>query len=86
MANSNRQKDQLYFKLAVAMAATMGISKFLHALNGFIEYSELLLMIGILFSLVQQTLIMILIMRSKKTVRLCKERFCITDLKESPYP
>ena len=86
MANSNRQKDKKYFKLAVAMVATMGISKFIYVLNNFIEHSELLLIIGIFFSLVQQTLITILIMRSKKTAQLCKERFCINNSKISSYP
>ena len=79
LATSNRQKDQHYFKLAVVMAATIGLSKFLLALNGFIEYSNFLILVSLFFLLIQQAVIMILMMRSKKTARLCKERFCTTE-------
>ena len=79
LATSNRQKDQHYFKLAIAMAATIGLSKFLLALNGFIEYSNFLILVALFFLLIQQAVIMILIMCSKKMARLCKERFCTTE-------
>ena len=79
MRSSLFEKDQHYFKLAIAMAATIGLSKFLLALNGFIEYSNFLILVALFFLLIQQAVIMILIMCSKKMARLCKERFCITE-------
>ena len=79
IATSNRQKDQLYFKLAVAMAATIGISKFLSVVNYITGQSVLLYFIGTFVLLVQQALIMILLTCSKKMAQLCKERFCTTQ-------
>ena len=79
IATSNKQKDRLYLKLGVAMAATMGVSKFFYVLDAFIEHSDWLLLIGTLFLLLQQALIMILLTCSKKMARLCKERFCTTE-------
>ena len=82
IATSRKQKDRFYLKLGVVMAATMGISKFFYALDAFIEHSDWLLLIGTFFLFIQQALVMILLICSKKMARLCKERFCIT--KTSP--
>ena len=70
MATFNKQKDQFYLKLGVSMAATMGISKFFYVLDAFTEHSDWLLLIGALFLLIQQALIMILLTCSKKMARL----------------
>ena len=78
MATSSKQKDQLYLKLGVAMAAIMGISKFFYVLDAFIDHSDWLLLIGTFFLFIQQALVMILLTCSKKMARLCKERFCTT--------
>ena len=79
MATSNKQKDQFYFKLAVAMAATVGVSKFLYLINGLIGYSYLLVFISLFSLLAQQALILVLITCSRKMANLCKERFCTTE-------
>ena len=79
MSASYKQKDRFYFKLAVAMAATMGISKFLSIINAFMGYSHLLVFLALLSLLVQQALIMVLIVCSKKMAKLCNERFRTTE-------
>ena len=79
MTSSNRSKDLVYLKLSIAMAVTIGISKLFYILDGFIDH-PVWLIIGGLFSLVQQILLMSLIMCSKKMLRLCKERFSTTKV------
>jgi len=71
-------KDQLYFKLVVAMAATIGISKFLSVVNYITGQLVWLYFIGVFLLLIQQAMIMILLTCSKKMAQLCKERFCTT--------
>jgi len=79
MATFNKQNDRFYFKLAVAMAATMGISKFLYLINGLIGYSYLLVFIALFSLFAQQAVIVVLIMCTKKMANLCNERFRTTE-------
>ena len=78
MRASNKQKDHSHFKLAVAMTATMGISRFFYFLSGLAEDLEsrpLYYAFGTYFLLIQQSL---MLLSSSKVARLCRERFCKT--------
>ena len=81
MKTSNKKKDHSHFKLAVAMTATMGISKIFYFLNGFAEdldLRSLFYSLGTNFLLLQQALNFILLLSLSKVARLCRERFCKT--------
>ena len=78
--STDRQHNPLYLKVALGMGATIGISKFLYIIDLLIiGHSDILLLLATFCLLVQQTLIMTLIMCSKKMPRLCKEKFCATE-------
>ena len=65
MANTNQQQNWLFFKIAITMGATIGISEIVftlstHSANNFLRT------IGIACFLIQQCVIVVLIMSSKK--------------------
>ena len=80
MRSTDGQQNPLYLKVAIGMGATIGISKFLYIIDVLIiGHSDLLLLLATFCLLTQQTLIMTLIMCSKKMPRLCKEKFCTSE-------
>ena len=74
----DRQQNRLYFKLAVTMAATIGISQLFFAYIRFINFATNTGIVGLFLLLIQQCVIIILFTSSKKVSQLCKERFCTT--------
>ena len=71
--NSNKERNQLFFKIALTMGATIGIAKFFFILNTFVQM-HVVGVIGALSLLVQECIIMFLYMRSKHMRRLCQVR------------
>ena len=79
VANTNQQQNRMFFKIAVAMGATIGISELIFTYNRFVSQITIVGIVGVLSLFIQQCVILILIMCSKKVSRLCKERFCTTE-------
>ena len=77
-ASTDMQFNRLFFKIGLTMGATIGVSKFLLVLSSFGGQKVILKITGISGFLIQQCVIMILF--SKKILRLCKERFSTTKV------
>ena len=77
VANTDQQQNQLFFKIAVTMGATIGISEFIFIYNRFAGHIVTGI-IGAFALLVQQCVIVILMMCSRNVLQLCKERFSTT--------
>ena len=75
VAKTDQQQNRLFFKIAVTMGATIGISEFIFIYNGFA--GQIPGIIGTLALLVQQCVIVIL-MCSRNISQICKERFSTT--------
>ena len=75
--NSDRKNNQLYFKIAIIMGATIGISQFITVFSWYFERTDILSIAGLSF-IVQQCLIMSLYMCSEKMLQLCKQKFSST--------
>ena len=75
--NVDHQQNQLIFKLAITMAAIMGISQIFFAYNRLISPINVWI-VGGLSVFIQHSATLILFTSSKKVLRLCKERFCTT--------
>ena len=78
LASNNSHHNRLFLKVAIAMGATLGISQVFFIASWYID-NEIPIRIAGFFFIVQQFVIMLLFMCSKKTSRLCKERFCTTE-------
>ena len=78
VANTNRKSNKLFLKIAITMGVTIGISKFIFIYNRAVSQTVTVGTVGALTLLVQQCVIVVLLMCSKKVLRLCKERFCTT--------
>ena len=78
VANTDQQHNRWFFKIAITMGATIGISQFLFGYITFFKQTNIVGIVGGLSLLVQQSVIVILLMCSKKVSKLCKERFCTT--------
>ena len=78
MVNTDQQQNRLFFKIAVTMAATIGISEIIFVFNRLTGRIFTVAIIGALALFIQQFVIFILIMCSREVSRLCKERFCTT--------
>ena len=78
MPSTDTQQNRLLFKIALTMGTTLGISQIVFASSWFFD-SEFGIQIAGLFIVIQQCVIMSLFVCSKKTSRLCKERFCTTE-------
>ena len=78
MPNTDTQQNLLLLKIAIMMAASLGISQMAYPF-GWIFDTDLFLYLAANFLLVQQCAIFMLLMCSKKVSRLCKERFCTTE-------
>ena len=77
--NVDHQQNQLFLKVAITMAATIGISQFFFAyIRLFTSFTNILALVGGLLLLIQQFVIIILFTSSKKVLRLFKRKFCIT--------
>ena len=76
--NGDHQQNQLFFKLAITMAAAIGISQFLFAYNRLINPLAIVGIVGTILLLIQQSVFIFLFTSSKKVSQLCKERFCTT--------
>ena len=72
-SHTNKELNRHFFKIAVIMGATLGISKFVFILSAFVPLQVVGVMVA-LSLLVQQCVIMVLYMRSKHMRRLCKIR------------
>ena len=75
----DHQQNRLYFKLAITLAATLGISQFFFAYNRFIISTAVGGLVGRFSLLMQRCVILILVTSSKKVLQLCRERFCTTE-------
>ena len=73
--NDDMEQNQLLFKIALTMGATIGISRFALLLDKVIDTDFILVSAGLISLLVQQCAIMFLFMCSKKMSQLCKEKF-----------
>ena len=74
----DHQQNRLFFKLAITMAATIGIAQFFLTYTRLISPTVSARIIGGLLVPIQRCVILILFTSSKKVLRLCKERFCTT--------
>ena len=74
----DHQQNRLYFKLAITMAATIGIAQFFLTYTRLISPTAFARIVGGLSVPAQRCVILILLTSSKKVLRLCKERFCTT--------
>ena len=79
VANTNQQQKRMFFKIAVAMGATIGISELIFTYNIFVSQIPIVGIVAFLSLFIQQCVIVVLITCSKKVSRLCKERFCTTE-------
>ena len=75
MANTATRHDRLFFKIAITMIATLGISQVLLASSWYFD-SEITLRIAGLFFFIQQCVFMSFYMCTKRMSRLCKKKFC----------
>ena len=78
MANTDTQQNRLFLKIAIMMGASLGISQVAYPSSWYFN-NEFLLYISANFLLIQQCVIILLLVCSKKVSRLCKERFCTTE-------
>jgi len=79
--NVDQQQNQLFFKVAVTLAATIGISQFFFAyIRLFTNFTNILALFGGVLLLIQQFAIIILFTSSKKVLQLLQERFCTTEI------
>ena len=81
-SHTNKEQKRLFFRIAMMMGATIGISKFFFILNALVTSMQIVGVIGALSLLVQQCAIMVLYMRSRHMRKLCKIRPSSTG--ESP--
>ena len=77
LENTGADMDPLFFKMAIMMGASLGISKILLASSWYFDNELFLNMVGVLF-FIQQCVIASFFMCSKKVSQLYKERFCTT--------
>ena len=75
--NSDREQNRIFFKIAVIMGATIGISQFISIVSWYFERLDIVSIAG-LFFIIQQCLIMSLYMCSEKMLQLCKQKFSST--------
>ena len=73
------QQNQLIFKLAITMAATIGISQFFFTYNRFINHVNIVGIVGG-FSLLMQQCVIIILFTNSKVLWLCKKKFCTTGI------
>ena len=76
VVNTDQQQNRLFFKIAVTMGATIGISEIIFVFNWLAGRIFTVAIIGALGLFIQQCVIVILIMCSRNVPQLCKERFC----------
>ena len=79
MANVDRQHNQLFFKVALTMAANIGVTQVFIVMNRIIDIKQILRIVSVVSFLIQQCVIMILCMCTKKMSQLCKEKFFTTE-------
>ena len=72
MEKLKTQENRLFFRIALTMGATAGISEFIYIINGLFTDIAIVWTLGSICLLVQQFIIMFFIMTSKKTSQLCK--------------
>ena len=75
--NKGADMDPLFFKMAIMMVASLGISQILLTSSWYFDNELLLNMVGVLF-FIHQCVIASFFTCSKKVSRLCKERFATT--------
>ena len=78
-SKKDTQLNKFFFKIALTMAATLGISEILFALSWNFD-NQLGIRIAGLFYFIQQFVIMSLYMCSKKMRRLWKQKLCNTEI------
>ena len=78
MANNNTQQNKLFFKIAITMAATLGISQMLLPLAWYFQSRIGIRIVGLLY-FIQHCVIMLLYMCTKKMRRLWKKKLCNTE-------
>jgi len=79
MANVDRQHNQLFLRVALTMAATLGVTQVFIVMNRIIDIKQILRVVPAVSLLIQQCVIMILCMCTKKMSQLCKEKFFTTE-------
>ena len=74
------QQNQMFFKLAVSMATTIGVAHFLFTYTRLINSTEsdAVQAVGGISAMIQRFAIFTLLISSKKVLRLWKKRFCTT--------
>ena len=74
---TQRQYSKQLFMVAISMGANIGVSNFIWAISTIIELKDLLIVpiIGTIFLLIQQCVIVITFMCTPKMSRLCKGLF-----------
>ena len=70
--NTDQRQNQMFFKIAIMMGITIGISKSLWVINQFLLPFRVVGSAGIAIYVVQQCVIMILYMMSLQTSHCCK--------------
>ena len=78
MPSTDTQQNRLFLKIAIMMAANLGISQMAYPSATFFGI-EALLHIASFFFVIQQCVILLLFVCSKKMSQLCKEKFCSTE-------
>jgi len=76
LANNTTRRSQMFLKIGITMAVTIGLSKTTIALSWYLD-NEILLRVGASFFFIQQCVLMSFYMC--KMSQLCKERFCTTE-------
>ena len=76
-AQISLQYNRVLFRVATAMGATVGLSYFIFILRIFApEYSDIIVISGTILLLIQQAVIMVSSMCTKKLSALCKAQLC----------
>ena len=76
-AQISLQYNRLLFEIAIAMGATVGLSYFIFILRIFApEYSDIIAISDTILLLIQQAVIMVSFMCTKKMSALCKPQLC----------
>ena len=77
-STNDKQRNRLYLRIAIMMGASIGISRLSFSSSWYFD-STSVLHISRFFYLIQQCVILLFFMCSKKMSQLCKERFCTTE-------
>ena len=77
-STNDTRRNRLYLRIVVMMGASIGISRLSFSSSWYFDNTNVL-HVARFFYLIQQCVILLLFVCSKKMSQLCKERFCATE-------